>query len=82
MSILTKSLGHEKTYYILLIHLTKMTFLTKCQIENLVKMDKHPSKCSWFSQIDHPNLTLNQIGHYDLAFSQTSLTHLMTLPTC
>jgi hypothetical protein len=34
MSILTKGLGHEKN----MLHLTKMTFLIKCQVENLVKM--------------------------------------------
>jgi len=58
--------------YILLVHLTKVTFSTKCQAKNLVKMDKCPSKWPWlsqighiewigFSQIDHPNLTLSQI---------------------
>jgi hypothetical protein len=38
MSILTKGLGHEKTCYILLIHLTKMRFSTKCPTKDLVKM--------------------------------------------
>jgi hypothetical protein len=85
MSILTKGLGHEKH----MLHLTKMTFLTKCQAKNLVKMDKCPSKWPWlgqighikwigFSQIDHPDLTLNQIDHYDLTFSQMNYIHLMT----
>jgi hypothetical protein len=66
-----------------------MTFWTKCQVENLVKMDKCPLKWPWlnqighiewigFSQIDHPNLTLNQIDHYDLTLSQMNHTHLMT----
>jgi hypothetical protein len=49
MSILTKGLRHEKH----MLHLTKLTFLTKCQIENLVKMDKYPSKWPWLSQIGH-----------------------------
>jgi hypothetical protein len=53
MSILTKGLGHEKH----MLHLTKVTFLTKCQVENLVKMDKCPSKCPskwpWLNQISH-----------------------------
>ncbi len=40
MSILTKGLKHEKHMLIWLVHLTKVTFLIKCQIENMVKMDK------------------------------------------
>jgi hypothetical protein len=64
MSILTKSLRHEKH----MLHLTKMTFMTKCRVEDLVKMDKCPSKWPW----------LNQIDHYDLTFYQMSHTHLMT----
>jgi hypothetical protein len=47
-----------------------MTFLTKCQAEDLVKMDKCPSKWPWLSQIGHIDLTFNQIYHYDLTFSQ------------
>ncbi len=65
-----------------------MTYLTKCQVEDLVKMDKRPSKWSWLnkighvewigsSQIDHLNLTFNQIDHYDLTFNQMNHTHLM-----
>jgi hypothetical protein len=49
-------------------------------------MDKSPSKWPWFnqighiewigfSQIDHPNLTPNQINHYDFTFSQMSHIH-------
>jgi hypothetical protein len=49
MSILTNGLGHEKN----MLHFIKMTFLIKCQAENLVKMDKYPSKWPWLSQIGH-----------------------------
>jgi len=31
-----------------------------------------------FSQIDHPNLTLDQINYYDLTLSRMNHTHLMT----
>jgi hypothetical protein len=66
-----------------------MTFLTKCQAKDLVKMDKCPSKWSWpnqidyiewirFSQIDHLDLILGQIDHYDFTFNQMSHIHLMT----
>jgi hypothetical protein len=66
-----------------------MTFLTKCQVKDLIKMDKHMSKWPWFyqighiewvgfSQIDLPNLTLSQIDHYDLTLSQMNHIHLMT----
>ncbi len=69
--------------------MTKVTFLIECQAKNLIKMDKHPSKWSWFyeigyiewigfSQIDPINLTLNQINHYDLIFNQMNHIHLMT----
>ncbi len=75
---MTKILGHEKKSYILLVNLIKVTFLTKCQIEDLVQMNKCPSKWPWFNQIDYLNLTLNQIDHYDLAFSQMNHIHLMT----
>ncbi len=62
--------------------------MTKCQVKNLVKMDKYPSKWPWFnqighiewigfSQINHPNLTLSQIDHYDLTLNQMNYTHLM-----
>jgi hypothetical protein len=54
MSILTKGLGHEKH----MLHLAKMTFLTRCQVEDLVKMDNCPSKWSWLNQIGH-------IGHIE-----------------
>jgi hypothetical protein len=75
----------ENAYYILLIHLIKMTNLTNYQIENLVKLDKCPSKWPWLSQIGHIEwirfsqinrsyLTLSQIDHYDLTFSQMNHT--------
>ncbi len=75
--------------HILLVHLTKVTYLTKFQTKYLIKMNKHPSKWPWFNQIghikwirfyqiDHPDLTLSQIDHYDLTFSQMSHIHLMT----
>jgi hypothetical protein len=81
--------GMKNTCYIWLVHLIKVTFLTKCQVKNLVKMDKCPSKWPWlnqighiewirYSQIDHSDLTLSQINHYDLAFSQMNHTLLMT----
>jgi hypothetical protein len=73
--------------------LTKVTFSTKCQTNNLVKMDKCLSKWPWlnqivhigwigFSQIDNINLTFSQIDYYDLTLSQMSHAHLMTWPTC
>jgi hypothetical protein len=79
----------KNTCYILRVYLIKMTFLTKCQAEDLVKMDKCSSKWPWlsqighidqirFSEIDHPDLTLSQIDHYDLTFNQMNHTHLMT----
>jgi hypothetical protein len=66
-----------------------MTFLTKCQIKDLVKMDKFPSKWPWlnqighiewigFNQIGHLDLTFSQIDHYDLRLNQMNHTHLMT----
>ncbi len=78
-------MGHEKH----MLHLIKVIFLTKCQVEDLVKMDKCPSKWPWlsqighiewitFSQIDHPNLTFSQTNHYDLTLSQMNCIHLMT----
>jgi hypothetical protein len=68
-----EGLRHEKH----ILHLTKMTFLTKCQAKDLVKMDKCPSKWPWlnqisnikwigFSEIDHLDLTLNQMSHIHL----------------
>jgi hypothetical protein len=65
-----------------------MTFLTKCQVKNLVKMDKCPSKWPWFnqirhiewiwfSQLNHLDLTFSQIDHYDLTLNQMNYTHLM-----
>jgi hypothetical protein len=66
-----------------------MTFWTKCQAEDMVKMDKFPLKWPWFSQIgrtkwirfsqiNHLNLTFSQIDHYDLTLSQMNHAHLMT----
>jgi hypothetical protein len=49
MSILIKGLGHEKHR----LHFTKVTFFTKCQFEDMVKMDKCPSKWAWLIQISH-----------------------------
>ncbi len=67
----------KNTCYIWPIHLTKMTILTKCQAKNLVKMDKCPSKWPWFNQIDHLDLTFNQIGHIEwIRFSQTDHAYL------
>ncbi len=85
MSFLTKGLEYEKH----MLHLTKVTYLAKCQVEDLVKMDKRPSKSPWFNQIDHIewisfsqfdhlDLTFSQIDRYDLTLSQMSHTHLMT----
>jgi hypothetical protein len=79
----------KNTCHIWPVHLTKVTYLTKCQAKYLIKMNKHPSKWPWFNQIghikcirfnqiDHLNLTLSQIDHYDLTFSQMNHTHLMT----
>jgi hypothetical protein len=64
--------------YIWLVHLIKMTYLTKCQIEDLIKMEKHPSKWPWFSQINHIEwIGFNQINHYDLTLKQMNHIHLM-----
>ncbi len=69
----------KNTCYILSIHLTKMTYLTKGQTQNLVKMNKHPSKWPWFNQIGHIEwIELNQIDHYDLTFNQMNHIHLVT----
>ncbi len=63
MFILTKGLEHGKHMLHLIVHLTKLTFLTKFQVENLVKMDKQPSKWPWLNQIDHYDLTFNEMTH-------------------
>jgi hypothetical protein len=56
-----------------------MKILTKCQAEDLVKMDKWP----WLSQIGHIEWTrFSQIDLYDSTNSQMSHIHLMTSPTC
>ncbi len=55
-----------------------MTFLTKCQVEYLVKIDKYPSKWPWFNQIGHIEwIGLSKIDHPDLTFSQMNHNHLM-----
>jgi hypothetical protein len=75
MSILTKVLGHEKH----MLHLTKVIFLTKCQVKDLVKMGLCPSKWPWLSQIGHIEwIGFSQIDHYDLTLSKMNCTHLMT----
>jgi hypothetical protein len=60
-----------------MLHLIKVTFFTKCQVEDLVKMDVGPSKWPLLKQIGHIDLTLSQIDHYDLILSQMNHTHLM-----
>jgi hypothetical protein len=68
----------KNTCYILSVHLTNVTYLTKCQAKDLVKMDKHPPKWPWFSQIGHIKwIGFSQIEHYDLTLRQMSHTHLM-----
>jgi hypothetical protein len=65
-----------------------MTFLTKCQAKDLIKMDKCPSQWPWFnqighiksigfSQIDHFDLNLTQINYYDLTLSQ--MNHMLKI---
>ncbi len=79
----------KNTCYILLLHLTKVTFLTKCQAKYMVKMGKCQSKWPWlnqigniewigYNQINHLDLTFSQIDHYDLTLNQMNHTHLMT----
>ncbi len=64
-----------------------MTYLTKCQAQDLVKMDERPSNWPWFSQIGHiewmgfnqvDHLNLSLVDDYDLTFSQMNHIHLMT----
>jgi hypothetical protein len=75
MFILIKGLGHEKH----MLHLTKMILLTKCQAEDLVKMDKCPSKWPRLNQIGHIEwIGFSQIDHYDLTLNQMNHTFLMT----
>jgi hypothetical protein len=65
MFILTKGLEHEKH----MLHFIKMIFLTTCQAEDLVKMDKCLSKWPWFNQIGHIEwIGFNQIDHFYLTF--------------
>jgi hypothetical protein len=79
MSILTKILGHEKHILCFTNTFDKVTFLTKCRYEDLVKMDKCLSKWPWFYQIDHIEwVGFSQINYLDLTFSQMGHTHLMT----
>jgi hypothetical protein len=68
MSILTKGLGHKKHMLHFISTFDENDLFTKCQVEDLIKMDKRPSKSPWFNQIDH----------YDLTFTQMNHTHLMT----
>ncbi len=64
--------GMKNTCFIWLVH------LTKCQVKDMVKMNKCPSKWPWFSQIGHIEwVGFNQIDHYDLILSQMNDTHLM-----
>jgi len=75
MSILTKGLGHEKH----MLHLTKVAFFTKCQVEDLVKMNKWPLKWPWLNQIGHIKwIGFSQIDHLDLTLNQMNHTHFMT----
>jgi len=69
----------KTTYYILLVHLTKATFLTKYQIKYLVKIDKCTSKWPLLNQISRIEwIGFSQFDHLDLTFSQIDHTHLMT----
>jgi hypothetical protein len=53
--------------------------LTKYQTQDLVKMDKSASKWPWLSQISHVEwIGFNQIDHYDLTLNQMNHIHLMT----
>ncbi len=75
MSILIKILGHGKH----MLHFIKMTFSTKCQVKDMVKMDKCPSKWPWLKLISHIEwIGFNQINHYDLTLNQINHIHLMT----
>ncbi len=48
-----------------------MTYLIRCQVEDLVKMDKDPSKWPWLSQIGHIEwIGFNQFDQLDLTFNQ------------
>jgi hypothetical protein len=61
-----------------MLHLIKLTILTKFQVGDLVKMDKCSLKWSWLSQIGHIEWTwFNQIDHYYLTLSQVIHIHLM-----
>jgi hypothetical protein len=69
----------KNTCYILLVHSTKVTFLTKCQVKDLIKMDKCSLKWLQHSQIGHIEwIGFSQIDHYDLTISQMNHIHLMT----
>jgi hypothetical protein len=79
MSILIKGLGHENTCYILSIHFITVTFDQvssrrfgkKCTNvhQNGHGLINWPYRLDRFDQIGHPDLTLRQIDHYDLALS-------------
>ncbi len=62
-----------------MLHLTKLIFLTKRQVKDLVKMNKGPSKWPWLSQIGHIEwIGFSQIDHYDMTHSQMNHIHLMS----
>jgi hypothetical protein len=65
-SFLLKAWGMKVMSYFWLWHLTKMTFSTMWQIKHLVKKARCPSIWLRLSQIDHYDLTLNQIKHINL----------------
>jgi hypothetical protein len=51
-----------------------MTYLTKYQTKNLVKMDKCPSKWPWLNQIGHIEwIRFNQIEHFDLTLVKLTI---------
>jgi len=55
-----------------------MTYLTNYQAKDLIKMNKHPSKWPWFSQINHIEwIGFSHIDHYNLTLKQMNRTHLM-----
>jgi hypothetical protein len=71
--------GMKNTFYIWLVHFIKMIFLTKCQVENMFKMDKCPSKWPWLNEIGHIEwIGFSEINHPDLTLSQMNHSHLMT----
>ncbi len=62
--------------------------MTKFEVEDLIKMNKFPSKWPWLnenghiewiglSKIDHLDLTFSEIDRFDFTLSQMSHIHLM-----